>query len=259
MEMSMAGVLVKILREAHRAKLEGEGFLAVFDLDSTLLDLTKRIREIHLAFARDAQWLVKYPVECAALETVQVSPKDWDIRDGLERTGLFEKERPEFYKDIYAHWHKYFFTNDYLHFDEPLPGAVEFVRALEDEDATIMYLTAREVSRAEPGTRKQLKALGFPLDEEHVELVLKPHDDIDDADFKAMVIADAAEEFDHVWLFENEPVNLNRVQASSPEVNLVFIETTHSGREEVSAELARIPHFEVDLKAFQEFKQSHSN
>ena len=247
-------VLDQILKDAHRALLSEETFLAIFDLDSTLFDLTRRIQEIHIAFANDPKWKAKYPRECAALAKVMVSPRDWAIREGLERAGMFEKDMPEFYHDIHKHWVKCFFSNDYLHMDEPLPGAVEFVRALEAEGAQIMYLTGRDIARMEMGTADSLRHWNFPMDEEHVELVLKPHYDIDDAEFKSAVISDATDEFDHIWLFENEPVNLNLIQQTSPSVHLVFIDTTHSGREQVPSELARIPHFEVDLIAFKKFK-----
>jgi hypothetical protein len=253
-ELMSQSILQKILRDAHHAALNEESFLAIFDLDSTLFDLTKRIQEIHTAFAATPKWRAKYPKQCEQMNKVLVSPRDWSISEGLERAGLLEKDNPEFYRDIHQHWEECFFSSDYLHLDEPLPGAVEFVRALEDVGARIMYLTGRDVGRMEEGTIKSLKQWKFPLDEEHVELVLKPVAEFPDEEFKAAIIADAAEEMAHVWLFENEPVNINAVIKHCPSVKLVFLDTTHSRREPAPKGLDTIAHFEVDLEAFAKFK-----
>lgn len=251
-----ATTLQKILEAAHLARVNGEGFLAVFDLDSTLYDLTERVQKIVESFADDPKMRKKYPHQCESLLTARIHPQDWGIREGLSRAGLLESQHPEFFKDLHDHWVYCFFSNAYLHEDMPLPGAVEFVQALENENAHIMYLTGRDVDRMWDGTEASLRAWKFPLDREHTRLVLKPKPEMDDARFKLEVIQAALKTYPQIWLFENEPVNLNIVQKHCPSVKLVFIETTHSGREQVAPELARIPHFETDLAAFEEFKLS---
>ncbi|MCM2281863.1 MAG: HAD family hydrolase [Bdellovibrionaceae bacterium] len=250
-----ASLLRKILEDAHLAHRKGEPFLAVFDLDSTLFDLTVRVQKIIQAFAGDAEMRKKYPEACAKLPSARVHPQDWGLLEGLARAGLFEADHPEFFHDLHTHWAACFFSNSYLHEDQPLPGAVEFVQALERENARIMYLTGRDVERMWDGTVASLRAWRFPLDREHTQLVLKPHREMNDAHFKLEVIQNALHTYPHIWLFENEPVNLNLVQARCPAVRLVFIETTHSGREQAADDLDRIRHFETDLAAFEEFKK----
>jgi len=252
--MKKTSVLELILKDARTLKNRGQRSLAVFDLDSTLFDLTLRVQKIILKFAEIPEMRSRFPEACKALLRAEVAPQDWGLREALSRVGLFEQEHPEFFAELHRHWAFYFFSNDYLHEDQPLPGAVEFVKALESENAQIMYLTGRDQPRMFEGTVRSLRAWGFPLDREHVRLVLKPAAGMHDAEFKLEVIRKESEVFEKVWLFENEPVNLNLIQKHCPEVELIFIETTHSGREQVAAELARIPHFEVDLRDFAKFE-----
>jgi hypothetical protein len=102
------------------------------------------------------------------------------------------------------------------------------------------------------GTEKSLRATGFPLGaSDRAELVLKPAAHMNDAEFKLDVIKNAMKRYERVWLFENEPVNLNLISRHCPSVGLVFIESTHSGREQVAGTLDKIAHFEVDASEFE--------
>ena len=111
-----------------------------------------------------------------------------------------------------------------------------------------MYLTGRDVPRMSEGTERSLKNHAFPLDGQVSRMVLKPQANLDDAEFKLEVIRDCESRYDRIWLFENEPVNLNLIARECPQVGLVFIDTTHSGREELQPVLDRIAHFECDLE-----------
>jgi hypothetical protein len=162
-------------------------------------------------------------------------------RAGLPTTGPF-------FHALHSYWADGFFANDYLHHDEPLPGAVSFVQELHQLGAGIMYLTGRDVPRMWKGTAASLKQHGFPIDLPGVELVLKPDQALDDARFKVEIVRSAEERYERIWLFENEPVNLNLMSRECPEVGLVFIDSTHSGRENVDPVLDNINHFECDLE-----------
>jgi hypothetical protein len=246
-------ILAQILKHAQSARKTGERVLMVFDLDSTLFDLTPRIEQIIMAFADDTAMKAKYPQQCKALEQIQVSPRDWGIREPLERLGLLENEHAQFYREIHDYWAYCFFSNRYLPHDTPLPGAVEFVCALERLSCDIMYLTGRDVSRMQAGTEASLAQWKFPVRGAHIDIRLKPDPCMDDARFKLDVLKQAEKNYSQIWLFENEPVNLNLIQKHCPQIELIFIDSTHSGKEQVSAELARIEHFEVPAEAFREF------
>lgn len=246
-------VLEQILHEARDFRENDRPFLAAFDLDSTLYDLTLRIATIVAGFAAAPQQQQRFPEACEQLKRIQILRTDWGIRDALARVGLRPEDHPHFYKELHDHWADCFFSDHYLHCDEPLPGAIEYVQELVRLGADVMYLTGRDIPRMEKGTLESLSKHGFPLSTPQVQLVMKPSHRLDDAAFKVDVLKNSEQKYKKIWLFENEPVNLNAVAKTCPEIGLVFIESTHSGIEQVSSSLERISHFEVDLEEFRRF------
>lgn len=234
--------------------------LAIFDLDSTLYDLTLRVTAILDRFARDPAARARFPDECEKLLQVEIRRTDWGLRGPLERIGITRETHAAFVHEVQEAWARGFFSNDFLDRDFPLPGAVAFVEHCLKLGADVLYLTGRDVARMGAGTEISLRQHGFPLDhgddiglhEAHVRnvkarLQLKPVAKLDDAQFKADVIADLVPRYDHVWLFENEPVNINAVLKRTPAVKIVFIDTCHSGLEEVKDALATIQHFDIAI------------
>jgi len=65
---------------------------------------------------------------------------------------------------------------------------------------------------------------------------------MDDARFKADVMKDLVAKYDRIWLFENEPVNINLILSETPSVAL-SISTQLIAKEEVPANLERITRF----------------
>ncbi len=237
-------VLHRILREAETARQTQTPFLAVFDLDSTLFDLTTRMCRIVDAFVADPKYQHRYPRECELSRNLPIRPTDWGLTEALERVGLQKVAHPDFYRDLHEFWAQGFFSDSYLHHDQPLNGAVDFVKRIRAAGAEIMYLTGRDVPRMLEGTKKSLHDHGFPLGEPGIELRLKPVAEWDDAEFKVDVLRESAHRFGTIYLFENEPVNLNLVAEKLPEVRLVYLDTCHSGRQQVAASLDSIKHFE---------------
>ncbi len=238
-------ILSKILSEASQAKLREVPFLTVFDLDSTLFDLTLRMCRIVDAFADDPKFQHRYPNDCLKLKSLPIQSTDWGLSEALARVGIKKETNAELVRELHEHWASCFFSDAFLHHDEPLPGAVEYVNQLRAAGSEIMYLTGRDVPRMLEGTKKSLRERGFPLDEAGIELRLKPVAEWDDAEFKVDVLRESAHRFGKIYLFENEPVNLNLVAEKLPQIALVYIDSCHSGREQVSDTLDRIEHFEI--------------
>ncbi len=221
--------------------------LAIFDLDSTLYDLTLRVTAILDRFAKNPEVCARYPDLCQKLAHVEIRRTDWGLTEPLARIGISKKSHPGFVDEVQAAWARGFFSNDFLDRDFPLPGAVSFVEHCLALGADVLYLTGRDTGRMASGTEKSLRESGFPLDGLQARLHLKPEVGLDDAEFKADVIEKLVSDYDQLWLFENEPVNINAVLRRTPGVKIVFIDTCHSGVEEVHEALATIQHFEVSI------------
>lgn len=205
------------------------GPLAIFDLDSTLYNVSFRTQKIIEEFSVDSEILRRFPHETTQLRSVQVMAKDWGLREPLARAGLNASK--EFFRELRRFWEEHFFSSRFLHVDIPYPGAVEYVRGLEQNGVQVIYLTGRDEPNMRVGTLKSLEKWGFPLKNPNTQLIMKSFKgSMEDETYKSVHIMELKKRFTHVWFFENEPVIIQQVIKSSPEVQVVWIDSTHSGR-----------------------------
>jgi hypothetical protein len=223
--------IIKISRELHAQNLSS---LAVFDLDSTLFNVSTRTRQILNEFA-DAY-------SQPALKSVEVKMEDWGIKEAVFRAGYTIEKDQELLKNLRDFWRDRFFSNEYIHYDVPYAGAVAYVLELAETGCEIKYLTGRDQHRMGKGSEEVLKKWGFPC--EKGQLILKPERTLDDELFKNdWFLALDRKPYSKIYFFENEPVNINAVAKSCPEVEIIFIDTTHARKQEVTLPLLRIKHF----------------
>jgi hypothetical protein len=231
-------ILVKIQTFANH----GQKSLVVFDLDSTLFDVSPRLERILLDFAVMPINQRRFPEQVALLKNISTMRSDWGIAGALTRAGL-DGHHPDFQNAIKAYWQKNFFSNHYLQFDGVYEGAVEFVQAVQKAGADIAYLTGRDVERMGIGSEEVLRDWNFPLDET-AKLILKPHRRLVVAEFKTGLFEAAAQKnYQTVYFFENEPVNLHHMMDRCKNVEIIFFESTHAGKAEPPANIPRIMNF----------------
>jgi len=242
-------ILKKIIEEAKLYASTNKRLLAIFDLDSTLFDVSPRIAQILREFAADPKMRSAWPEETHIIRDIEPHPDAYGIRISLERAGI-KDPNPEFKKSIIDYWRKYFFANEHLRYDVPYPGAAEYVRDLQKAGGEIIYLTGRDVPRMLQGTIEQLKTHGFPLDDQLLvysppesedklytdrldvkrgHLYLKPDSSYDDAVFKKDFFIRVDHAPGPVWFFENEPANIHLVLEHCPHIQVLYVETVHSG------------------------------
>lgn len=223
--------ILKISKENSAKKLRT---LCVFDLDSTLFNVSTRTQRIITEFAEIHQ--------LEQLKSVEVLAADWGIKEAVIRAGLHPEKHPEILKKLRDYWFEHFFSNEYLHYDVPYPGSIAFVVELSATGAEIIYLTGRDQHRMAMGTKEVLIKWGFPFSDQH--LVLKPHRTMDDESYKR----DWFNSFDRsqyakIYFFENEPVNVNAVLNTYSDIEVVYLDTTHSRKQNVTEKIFKIPHF----------------
>lgn len=221
---------------------QGQKSLVVFDLDSTLFDVSPRLERILLDFAASPLNQKRFPEQVSLLKNIKTLRSDWGIIGALQRVGL-DRHHAEFQEAIKNYWLQSFFSNHYLQFDSLYDGALEFVLSVEKAGAEIAYLTGRDVERMGAGSLAVMNQWGFPLNEK-AELVLKPHRSMDDAQFKTdWFIAAEKRNFKKIYFFENEPVNLHHLREFCPHVEMIFFESTHAGKAEPPEDIPRIMNF----------------
>jgi hypothetical protein len=241
--MTQSEVLTKIWRDMRALRAQKASGLAVFDLDSTLFDVSPRIRQILWDFAHHPEYSRRFPDAMEIVKNLKTERSDWGIKDALLRGGM-DTHPEEFHDCIRTFWKENFFSNPYLHYDVPYDGAVQFVDQLWQEGIEIAYLTGRDVIRMGTGSRDVLLKWNFPLDDRRANLVLKPKAGEDDAEFKRRYFDRIDQsKYGKIWLFENEPLNILEVQKHHPKVEMIFIDSTHSRRANVPPDLPTILHF----------------
>jgi hypothetical protein len=227
-------VLSTALSRARAAAPRG---VAVFDLDSTLLDNRPR----------QARILHDYGRTVGAAELLEARPehwKTWSIADALRALGLSPAQVEQHAGPARAFWREWFFTSAYCRLDVPVPGAPAFVQEVLRAGATVAYVTGRGRGM-EGGTRETFRLHGFPPpDGARVHLFMKPRPDLHDDAWKLEAIAQVNRLGPVVLAFDNEPTHVNGYAEAWPAALVVHLDRDHSDRPvEVRAGIPKVVDF----------------
>jgi len=217
---AQASILSAALARARAAAPRG---VAVFDLDSTLLDNRPR----------QARILREYGARAGlpALAAARADHWDgWDLADAMRGAGLGPAEVARHLLPARRFWGAHFFTSEYCREDVPVPGAPAFVREMAGEGAQVAYVTGRP-GRMEAGTLDCFRRSGLPLpDGARVHLLMKPDAPLGDDEWKSLAAARVARLGPVVAAFDNEPAHVNGYAMAWPEALCVHLDTDHSPR-----------------------------
>lgn len=225
-----AQVLGEVIERTRRLLSGRERPVVVFDLDSTLYEVktrTFRILREWIDAHRDSPVAAALVPLMGDLEQAQVG---YSLKDTLRAVGasLDSPEVESAMQHMKSFWMERFFSNPYLAFDEPYPGAASYVKRVHDAGAHVVYLTGRDEPGMGEGTRERLRRDGFPFDAERTGLFLKPEFRMDDMKHKQNAAAAVRQLGSVVASFENEPRNLAALHELLPEAMHVFVETDYS-------------------------------
>jgi hypothetical protein len=224
-----AAVLAASLERARAAAPDG---VAVFDLDSTLLDNRPRQARI----LREYGAWARLPALAGSRPEHWTS---WDLGEAMRSAGATPAEVARHLPAARRFWGARFFTSAYCRDDRPVPGAPEFVREVLAAGAVVAYLTGRPV-RMEAGTLESFRRFGFPVPEgDRVRLLMKPEAPLDDDEWKEVAAAQVGLLGPVVAAFDNEPAHVNGYALAWPGALCVHLDTDHSGR--LIEVLARVP------------------
>lgn len=199
----------------------------VLDIDSTLVTTHQRNQSILQDWTQQHQG--DFPKDCLTLKQATCQFGDYGLRNALERI-QFKEENSGSYEHLQHFWRDKFFSNQYLHADLATRGAVDWTQTLEELGVDFVYLTARHKATMWEGTLESLDNLGFPICEN--TLFLKDDLQDSDEDYKSKELHNILLKSNgkKVWFIDNEPVVLNKIRQDHPLVQLVWFESTHSGK-----------------------------
>lgn len=212
-----------LLAALARVRAAGPRAVAVFDLDSTILDNRPRQALILRAYGRAAG----LP---ALLDARPEHVDGWDLGRALRATGLSAAEARVHAEPFRRFWGDRFFTSRYCRHDQPVPGAPEFVRAVRAAGARIAYVTGRPVTMR-PGTVQVLARNGFPLsDGAAVTLLMKPGSALGDDAWKRLARELVESRGTPALVLDNEPAHVNAYARAWPAALAIHLDTDHSDR-----------------------------
>ncbi len=193
--------------------------LCVFDIDSTLMNTAQRNYRI----LQEA--VLTYPDMGPFVAKLCHCDMGYTIMDDLRRAGY---ANDEVLGKMNEFWKVRFFTDEYVLYDEPYPGAADYVYDLHAAGATIYYLSGRDEPGMGKGTRASFAKHNFPMGDRTV-MHLKPAFEMDDFLFKLDAFADIKKlGRTVVAIFENEPGNANAFKEHFPEAAVFLIRTITS-------------------------------
>jgi hypothetical protein len=206
-----------------RCRGRGRRGVAVFDLDSTLLNNRPRQARIMREFGELRN--------IASLAGARAEHWDgWDAAVAMANVGLDRAAIAGCLADFRQFWHERFFTSEYCVDDVPVAGAPAYVAAIVATAVCVCYVTGRhEAMRA--GTLASFRAGGFPLpDGQAVRLIMKPTFEEGDDDFKLRVHQALSEIGEVCAVFDNEPSHINGYFIRFPAAAMTHLATDHSMR-----------------------------
>ncbi len=216
-----AGELLRRVIELCRNGAPGS--IAVFDLDSTLLNNRPRQAKILREFGQD-----RGIEELAGVRADHWT--SWSFKPAMLAVGLSSERVEEIADDFKAYWEQRFFTSEYCAIDTPIAGAPRYLEAVAASGARLCYVTGRHEGMRR-GTRSCFENCGFPLpDGDRVRLMMKPNLEQTDDDFKARSHAELRQLGSVTVAFDNEPTHINDYHAAFADALLVHLATDHSPR-----------------------------
>ncbi len=217
-------VLADPLRRAlDLARQFGSRGVAVFDLDSTLLDNKPRQARILREFGAAEK--------VAALANMTPTHwSSWDLKDAMRNAGVAADVVERLAPQAKEFWRQKFFTSEYCALDDAIPGAVDFVRQVAESGVVVAYCTGRHEPMRE-GSIASFKRLGFPVPGVATHLLMKPQIETSDDDWKETAY-DQLRRLGYVFaIFDNEPTHVNGYRNAFPDALVVHLDTDHSGRD----------------------------
>ena len=202
------------------------GTVGVFDLDGCLLDTRIRLVTIFHEFASVNGAERRY---FAFAERTDFT--DRDLKKPLRKYGMPESDIDAIFTEFIEFWRVRFFSNEYVAWDDPMPGATDLVQDCYDKGLHIVYLTGRD-HNMRAGTEAAIRRCGFPYDIERTVLFTKPSFNMEDTAYKMDALEEISKIGTVVVSIDNEPANINSMSERFPDALCVHIETDHSFRED---------------------------
>jgi hypothetical protein len=213
-----------VLDRIERAKSSDKIPIAVIDIDGTISQHYLRTYEIFLQTSQTFDLPENVKANLAGYDPYKY---DYDPLKNLLQIGIQEGQT---LREVMKFWDDNFFSNRFLHLDELLPGAKEFVRIVQGLGISVVYLSGRDEQNMGDGTRAWLKRHNFIGDHSPVSLFLKTDLSITSVESKIVAAEKIKSLGEPMLILDNEPGELEALWRKFPQAATVLLDTPNSGR-----------------------------
>ncbi len=217
-------VLGEVFKKAFQPA--GRRPVVLLDLDSTLYEVRTRTFQI-LKEWRDTDFVQEHSVFKNALGRLEEDHIGYSLKDTFSALDIDVSSvwGSKILSESKKFWAERFFSSEYLKFDHPYDGSVEFCQNLYRQGVEMVYLTGRDEKNMGEGSRANLLRDGFPWGTSRTHLLLKKSSEIPDIQHKKTAAEWVNEQGSLVASFENEPANLVALYEKFPHSMHVFVDT----------------------------------
>ncbi len=221
--MSHPPATAALLDKIAKASADGSDPIVVFDLDGTLYNNSHRTLRILQEFAHLHG--AANPGLVQSVDSLSPDRIEYEADDCLRAAGVDDATLCAAVKDF---WFDRFFTNAYLGYDLPAPGAVEFVHLIHEAGGVPAYLTGRDAPNMLTGTVDALQRDGFPVGTVKTRVILKEDFHTSDRDYKEGIIGHLRRQGRVVGAFDNEPGLCNMFKEQYPDASVFWLDAPHA-------------------------------
>ncbi len=213
--------LQRVLDRVSMADADGgQPPIVVFGVDGALYDSRPRTLQILLEYAEEVR--AEDPEVGEALAGLTLDRVHYLLSNTLRECAI---THADIVRDVTSFWRERFHTDDYATLDVPVPGAVDYVRALHEAGAGIAYLSGRDIPGMLLGTITSLRDYGFPIAEAGVQLVLKPDGTLGTGAFKRNVLPAIGRRGDVIAVFDDQTSSCEMAKGLFPEADVGLVDT----------------------------------
>jgi len=213
-----------VMNRIEKARAVKKTPLVIIDIDGTISLHYQRTYEIFRQAARSFDLPEEIKNNLADYDPCRY---DYDPRKNLLQIGFQESNT---LGEVMKFWDNNFFSNRFLHLDEPIAGAREFTRIILSLGANISYLSGRDEQNMGEGTRAWLKSHDFIGNHSRTALFLKTDLSITSVESKRVAAAKIKQLGEPVLIIDNEPGELETLWRQFPQAATVLLDTPNSGR-----------------------------
>lgn len=232
-------------RLSMREEIREAQQVVIADLDETLIDSTAR-KYYSVKHSLKTNCSANNTVDCQIAAGLNLSDY-YALSNRYDLDSLFDKfriSRGEWRQKLIEQTTSTYLSGKFMNLDQPISGAVEFIRRLKNSGALVYFVSSRFNRPQRKGTIKSLKSLGMLNDEESNTVILREEGE-KSIDFKRRAFLQIKNwamlhESEVSLVLENEPENMNTMLDIFPEAEAVFVDGAFIKNEPLKKEILHI-------------------